>query len=158
MGAVHRISRLFHEPGFRHGGVRICRAKNTVNILSKNFIVFAIASVSFWLIGWGLMFGNGNPFMGLKGLFFVGGVDNSPAIGDAYKGVYAAINWTGVPLWAKFFFQLVFAGTAATIVPVPWRNASSFILFIFLHPGGDYLSGHRPLDLGRRLPGGAGHF
>ena len=36
--------------------------------------------------------------------------------GDAYQGVFSAINWTGVPLFAKFFFQLVFAGTAATIV------------------------------------------
>ena len=50
------------------------------------------------------------------GLFFATGADNSPAMGDAYKGVYSALNWTGVPLWAKFFFQLVFAGTAATIV------------------------------------------
>ena len=44
------------------------------------------------------------------------GADNSPAVGDAYKGVYSSIAWTGVPLLAKFFFQLVFAGTAATIV------------------------------------------
>lgn len=28
----------------------------------------------------------------------------------------SVIGWTSVPLWAKFFFQLVFAGTAATIV------------------------------------------
>lgn len=41
------------------------------------------------------MFGNGNPFVGLEGLFFAGGADNSPALGDAYKGVYAALNWTG---------------------------------------------------------------
>ncbi len=62
------------------------------------------------------MFGDGNAFFGTQGLWFVGGADNSPAMGDAYKGVYSALNWTGVPLWTKFFFQLVFAGTAATIV------------------------------------------
>jgi Amt family ammonium transporter len=75
-----------------------------------------VASIAFLVLGWGLMFGNGNPFFGTEGLWFVGGVDNSPATGDAYKGAYGAINWTGVPLWTKFFFQLVFAATAATIV------------------------------------------
>ncbi|HSV43226.1 MAG TPA: ammonia permease, partial [Candidatus Bathyarchaeia archaeon] len=93
-----------------------CRAKNAVNILSKNFIVFAVSSLAFYFIGWGLMFGDGSGFMGLKGLFMLSGADNSPATGDAYSGVYSAISWTGIPLSAKFFFQLVFAGTAATIV------------------------------------------
>jgi Amt family ammonium transporter len=36
------------------------------------------------------MFGDGNGFIGLKGLFFVGGADNSPAVGSAYQGVYSA--------------------------------------------------------------------
>src|SRR5262245_1067125 len=124
----------------------LCRAKNTSNILAKNFIVFAASSVSFWVIGWGLMFGDGNPFVGLSGLFFVSGADNSPALGEAYasmnpftktlyQGVYSAINWTPVPLWAKFFFQLVFAGTAATIVSgaVAERiKFKSFLVFSFL--------------------------
>jgi len=92
------------------------RAKNTVNIISKNFIVFAIATVAFLAIGWGIMFGDGNGFFGTQGLFMLSGADNSPATGDAYEGVYSAISWTGVPLLAKFFFQLVFAATAATIV------------------------------------------
>ena len=135
----------------------LCRAKNTSNILAKNFIVFAASSLSFWAIGWGLMFGDGNAFVGTQGLFFVGGVDNSPALGTAYaamnpfsktiyEGVYSAINWTPVPLWAKFFFQLVFAGTAATIVSgaVAERikfNAFlvfSFLLVAFLYP----ITGH----------------
>ena len=47
----------------------------------------------------------------------------------------AAINWTPVPLWAKFFFQLVFAGTAATIVSgaVAERiKFGAFLIFSFL--------------------------
>ncbi len=137
---------FFMNLGFAMVESGLCRAKNTVNILAKNFIVFAIASASFWFIGWGLMFGNGNPFMGLEGLFFAGGADNSPAMGDAYKGVYAALNWTGVPLWAKFFFQLVFAGTAATIVSgaVAERiKFHSFIFFSFILVGIMYpITGH----------------
>ncbi len=108
----------------------LCRAKNTVNILAKNFIVFAISSIAFYIIGWGLMFGDGSPFIGGDGLFFLLGADNSPATGDAYKGVYSAMNWTGVPLYAKFFFQLVFAGTAATIVSGAVAERIKFLSFI----------------------------
>ena len=107
---------FFMNLGFAAVESGMCRAKNCVNILSKNFIVFAVSSIAFWFVGWGLMFGNGTPYIGLEGLWFVSGVDNSPATGDAYKGDYGSINWTGVPLMAKFFFQLVFTGTAATIV------------------------------------------
>ena len=124
----------------------LCRAKNTVNILAKNFVVFAIASIAFYIIGWGIMFGDGNALFGIKGLFLLGGADNSPATGDAYKGVYSAMNWTGVPLFAKFFFQLVFAGTAATIVSgaVAERiKFLSFIVFSFIIVGIIYpIGGH----------------
>jgi Amt family ammonium transporter len=124
----------------------MCRAKNAVNILSKNFIVFAVSSLAFYVLGWGVMFGDGNGFMGLKGLFLITGADNSPATGSAYSGVYNAINWTGVPLSAKFFFQLVFAGTAATIVSgcVAERiKYVSFIVFSALLVGIAYpITGH----------------
>jgi Amt family ammonium transporter len=126
---------FFMNLGFAMVESGLCRAKNTVNILAKNFMVFAISSISFWVIGWGLMFGNGNPFAGLEGVFFAAGADNSPAMGDAYKGAYSAISWAGVPMWAKFFFQLVFAGTAATIVSgaVAERiKLHSFIIFSFI--------------------------
>jgi Amt family ammonium transporter len=124
----------------------MCRAKNAVNILSKNFIVFALSSLAFYVLGWGLMFGDGNAFFGMKGLLLLTGADNSPATGDAYQGVYSAINWTGIPLYAKFFFQLVFAGTAATIVSgcVAERiKYLSFIAFSLLLVGFAYpVTGH----------------
>jgi hypothetical protein len=146
---------FFMALGFACVESGLCRAKNTVTILAKNFIVFAVASIAFLAVGWGLMFGDGNPFFGTSGLWFVGGADNSPATGDAYKGVYAAINWTGVPLWTKFFFQLVFAATAATIVSgaVAERiKFGAFYIFSFFMVA---LIG--PLDLGRRLGCFAGH-
>ena len=98
------------------------------------------------MIGWGLMFGDGNPFIGIKGLFFLSGQDNSPATGDAYQGVYSSISWATVPFLAKFFFQLVFAGTAATIVSgaVAERiKYISFIVFSFIMVGIMYpITGH----------------
>ena len=108
---------FFMNLGFATVESGMCRAKNCVNILSKNFIVFAVTSFFFYALGWGLMFGNGaTPYYADQGLFFLQGADNSPAILAEYKGDYAGLSWAGVPLWAKFFFQLVFAGTAATIV------------------------------------------
>ena len=108
------------------------------------------------------MFGDGTGFMGTHGLWCLTGADNSPATGDAYKGVYDSIAWTGTPLLAKFFFQLVFAGTAATIVSgaVAERiKFGSFVIFSFvlvavLYPitghwiwGGGWLGGARSRSL-----------
>ena len=146
---------FFMNLGFAMVESGFARAKNTVNILSKNFIVFAVSSLGYFILGWGLMFGDGNLLVGTQGLFFVSGADNSPAVGDAYQGVYSAISWAGVPLWAKFFFQLVFCGTAATIVSGAVAErikyisfiVFSFLLTLFVYPivghwiwGGGFLS------------------
>lgn len=137
---------FFMNLGFAMVESGFARAKNCVNILSKNFIVFAASTIAFWVLGWGLMFGDGNGFMGLKGLWLLNGADNSPLTGDAYQGVYSAISWATVPFMAKFFFQLVFAGTAATIVSgaVAERiKYVSFIVFSFVLVGLIYpITGH----------------
>ena len=133
---LDRLAGVLHEPRLRaRSSPASADRKNTVNILSKNFIVFAISCLAFYVFGWGLMFGNGSGLVGTEGLLTIGGADNSPATGDAYTGAYKAIAWTGIPLYAKFFFQLVFAGTAATIVSgaVAERiKYFSFIVFSFL--------------------------
>jgi Amt family ammonium transporter len=110
----------------------LCRAKNAVNILAKNFIVFAISSIAFWVVGFGLMFSDGGALNWLTGTqgWLLRGADNSPAMGEAYQGIFASLNWTGVPLEAKFFFQLVFAGTAATIVSGAVAERIKFLSFI----------------------------
>lgn len=120
---------FFMNAGFGMLETGLCRQKNAVNILAKNLIVFALATVAYWAIGFALMFGDGNPFIGLSG-FFLGGADNSPATGDAYQGVFGALGWAGVPLAAKFLFQLVFAGTAATIVSGAVAERIKFIDFL----------------------------
>ncbi|NOS68090.1 MAG: ammonium transporter [Candidatus Peribacteraceae bacterium] len=98
---------FFMNAGFALVESGLCRAKNCVNILAKNYVVFAVSSIAFWTIGFALMFGNGNPYIGLTG--FLPSLINGSAS-------FSALDWTSVPMAAKFFFQLVFAGTAATIV------------------------------------------
>ena len=123
----------------------LCRAKNATNILAKNFVVFALSAIAYWIVGFGIMFADGNSFMGMTG-WLIGGADNSPAMGDAYQGVFGSLSWTGVPLLAKFFFQLVFAGTAATIVSgcVAERiHYKSFMIFTLVLVGLSYpITGH----------------
>ena len=127
---------FFMNLGFGCVESGFARAKNCVNILSKNFIVFAATCIAYYLFGWDLMFGAGDgALIGNSGSWMVGAADNSPAVGSNYQGQYGAIAWASVPLWAKFFFQLVFAGTAATIVSgaVAERiKYHSFIIFSFL--------------------------
>jgi ammonium transporter, Amt family len=120
---------IFMNAGFCMLEAGMCRQKNAVNVLAKNLIVFALSTIAFWAIGFGLMFSNGNDFIGSGG-FFLSGADNSPAMGNEYKGIFSSLNWTGVPLAAKFFFQLAFAGTAATIVSGAVAERIKFIDFL----------------------------
>ncbi|NLX63821.1 MAG: ammonium transporter [Clostridiaceae bacterium] len=112
---------FFMNLGFGAVESGFARSKNTVNILSKNFIVFAVSSLGFMLLGWGLMFGGDNPIVGTKELFIL---DNSNL--DFYKDTLTS----NVPFWGKFFFQLVFCGTAATIVSGAVAERVKYISFI----------------------------
>ncbi|HAZ49708.1 MAG TPA: ammonium transporter [Cyanobacteria bacterium UBA11371] len=121
---------FFMNAGFCMLETGLCRQKNAVNVLAKNLIVFGLSTIAYWVIGFGLMFSDGNNFFGTSGGFFLIGADNSPATGAAYQGIFSALNWTGVPLLAKFFFQLVFAGTAATIVSGAVAERIKFVDFL----------------------------
>lgn len=112
---------FFMNLGFASVEAGFARAKNTVNILSKNFIVFAVSSLGFLLLGWGLMFGGDNPFVGTEHLFILGNADNS---------FYDDTLTSTVPFWGKFFFQLVFCGTAATIVSGAVAERVKYVSFI----------------------------
>ncbi|NEO84499.1 MAG: ammonium transporter [Spirulina sp. SIO3F2] len=111
---------IFMNAGFGMLETGFCRQKNAVNILSKNLIVFAVATIAYWAIGFGLMYGEGNPFIGLQGFFF----NNDPApYGDA---AYPE----GVPVAISFLFQVAFAATAATIVSGAVAERIQFVAFL----------------------------
>ena len=112
---------FFMNLGFASLEAGFARSKNTVNILSKNFIVFAVSSLGFMLLGWGLMFGGDNPFVGTENLFILGNADLS---------FYDETLTSNVPFWGKFFFQLVFCGTAATIVSGAVAERIKYVSFI----------------------------
>jgi Amt family ammonium transporter len=136
---------FFMNAGFGMLETGFCRQKNAVNILAKNLIVFALSTIAFWILGFSLMFSDGNSFIGGLGGMFLFGADNSPAT-DTYEGIFSSLSWAGVPLFAKFFFQLAFAGTAATIVSgaVAERiKFTDFLIFSLLLVGIAYpITGH----------------
>ena len=97
---------IFMNAGFGMLEAGFCRQKNAVNILAKNLIVFAIATLAYWAVGYALMYGDGGAFIGTSGFFFNG---DAAAYGD---DTYPA----AVPPAIGFLFQVAFAATAATIV------------------------------------------
>ena len=117
---------VFMNAGFGMLEVGMCRQKNAVNILSKNLIVFGLALLTYWMLGFGFMFGQGNNFIGLSGFFMSGssetyGLDPFPA---------------GLPVTIFFLFQAAFAATSATIVSgaVAERiRFDSFLIFSVLN-------------------------
>lgn len=136
---------FFMQAGFAMVEVGFSRAKNAVAVLTKNFMDAMIGGLAFWAFGFAFMFGGsmiasgletGNPFIGLSGFMLSG----------------AAYDVTTMELW---FFQMVFAATAATIVSgavaertkVTAYLAYSFLISAIVYPiyghwvwGGGWLS------------------
>ncbi|RMF21608.1 MAG: ammonium transporter, partial [Bacteroidetes bacterium] len=85
------------------------RKKNTVNILFKNCMIIAIGLLTYYVVGFNLMYPGYNEggFFGFAGfgLHFPGPEAGGIAYAD---GAYS--------YWADFIFQAMFAATAATIV------------------------------------------
>ena len=52
------------QAGFAMVETGFTRAKNAGNIIMKNLMDFALGTLIFWLIGFGIMFGKGNGFIG----------------------------------------------------------------------------------------------
>ncbi|MEM8832040.1 MAG: ammonium transporter [Cyanobacteria bacterium P01_G01_bin.19] len=133
---------IFMNAGFGMLEAGFCRQKNAVNILAKNLIVFGIATLAYWAIGYGLMYGEGNAFFGTQGFFFNG--DPTPYGDDAYPAA--------VPAAISFLFQVAFAATAATIVSgaVAERiEFSAFLIFSTLLVAISYaITGHWVWDGG----------
>jgi Amt family ammonium transporter len=105
---------FFMQAGFAMVEAGFTRAKNAVNILMKNLMDFSMGSITFWAIGFGLMFGaTSTGWFGTSGFFlsdFVPGKD----------------PW----VLAFWMFQAVFAATAATIVSGAMAERTKFVGYL----------------------------
>ena len=106
---------FFMQAGFAMVESGFTRAKNAVNILMKNLMDFSMGSIAYWAIGFAIMFGAGNAFMGTSGWFV-----------PAESTAFGSLEWSSVPTYAAWLFQLVFAATAATIVSGAMAERTQF--------------------------------
>jgi Amt family ammonium transporter len=90
---------MWMAAGFAMLEAGLTRTKNTATILTKNIALFAISSIMFYFIGYNLMYGEGNAFIG-------SGFALSGFTGEAL----------GHSVMADFFFQVVFVATAASVI------------------------------------------
>jgi len=111
---------MFMQAGFAILEAGFCRAKNAVNLLMKNMLDFCFAAIMYWAVGFAIMFGAGNLLFGTSGFF----------LSDPTGMTFASLDWTSVPLEAKYFFQLVFCATAATIVAGAVAERAKFTAYI----------------------------
>ena len=103
---------FFMQAGFAMVEAGFTRAKNACNIIMKNIVDFSAGSIMYWLVGFGLMYGaTKGGFIGWSDFALSGAVD-----GDAVN------NWK----YAEWFFQAVFAATAATIVSGAMAERTNF--------------------------------
>lgn len=99
------------QAGFAMLEAGFSRAKNTVNILMKNLMDFSVGILVFWAVGYGIMWGSkSNLYFGYSD-FFLRGFDAA-----GYNG---------------WFFQMVFAATAATIVSGAMAERTKFKAYLF---------------------------
>ncbi len=115
---------FFMQAGFAMVESGFTRAKNAVNILMKNLMDFSMGSIAYWAIGFAIMFGAGNAFMGTSGWFVPS--ESLTAGAETSTSVFSALEWSSVPTYAAWLFQLVFAATAATIVSGAMAERTQF--------------------------------
>ena len=105
---------FFMQAGFAMVETGFTRAKNAVNIMMKNLMDFAMGSLAYWAVGFGIMFGaTKTGWFGTSGFF----------LSDFAKD---ADPWT----LAFWMFQVVFAATAATIVSGAMAERTKFVGYL----------------------------
>ena len=121
---------FFMNAGFAMLEAGLCRTRNATNVLAKNLIVFCVSVFAFWSLGFGLMFGNGNALIGNTGWFFQA---FSPPLENGFNFGFDSLNllYPGQPWMVVFFWQLVFAGTTATIVSGAMAERVKFWAFFW---------------------------
>ncbi|HYF93996.1 MAG TPA: ammonium transporter [Symbiobacteriaceae bacterium] len=90
------------------------QSKNTVNIIMKNFLTICVGVLGFYVVGFGLMFGS----------------DTFGVVGTSGFLMLGAIPEPAIPLLGFWFFQAIFAATAATIVSGAMAERTKFLAYL----------------------------
>ena len=127
---------MFMSAGFALVEAGFTRAKNACHTISMNLLIYPVAVISFYALGFGLMFGGVGPLSTLGGY---AGLDHEAGItlfGKTF-GLFGTRGFClsgagGNPgLFAMFLFQLVFLDAAATIptgaMAERWKFSSFFL-------------------------------
>lgn len=99
---------MWMAAGFAMLEAGLVRSKNTTEILTKNFALYAIASVMYLVVGYQIMYGGGWFLSGIEA------IDTEQVLADS-----AAEGFNGGSVYSSasdFFFQVVFVATAMSIV------------------------------------------
>src|SRR5204863_9985421 len=116
---------MFMQAGFAFLEAGLTRMKNAAHIAGKNVLIFGICSLVYWLVGFGLAFGDGNGLLGLHG--FAPSSDELLAVGKAPYSFFSTIPGAGA-----YLFEVVFAGVSLAIV---WgamaERAKLWVYFVF---------------------------
>src|SRR6266487_3414076 len=101
---------MFMQAGFAFLEAGLTRMKNVGHIAAKNVLVLAIASIVYYLVGFGIAFGDGgNGLFGGSG--FVPSVDSLLTVGQA------PFSWfSEIPGAAGYLFEVVFCAVSLAIV------------------------------------------
>lgn len=102
---------MWMAAGFAMLEAGLVRAKNTAEILTKNIVLYAVASVMYLLVGYNLMYPGEAVNSFWPGVSFLLGADNEAAavVAGGEDAPYYSVR-------ADFFFQVVFVATAMSIV------------------------------------------
>jgi Amt family ammonium transporter len=100
------------QAGFALVETGLTRAKNATNITMKNVMDFCFGAIVYWALGWGFMYGKD----ALGGLIGTSEFFNSPMELTLENGGF----------YKSWFFQVVFAATAATIVSGAMAERTQF--------------------------------
>jgi ammonium transporter, Amt family len=116
---------MFMQAGFAFLEAGLTRMKNAGHIAAKNVLIFAVCSLVYYVIGFGLAFGGGNAIIGTDG--FIPSVTELIAVGKA------PFDWfSEIPGAAGYLFEVVFAGVSLAIV---WgamaERAKLWVYFVF---------------------------
>ena len=109
--AICTVLVFFMQTGFAMLETGFTRKKNSCNVIMKNIMDFAVGSIFYWILGFGIMFGATTGVVGVIDLFSNG--DCSAASQTIPQPVFMA-------------WQLVFCATSATIVSGAMAERTAF--------------------------------